>query len=49
MLNQKQLELLNCDKSLSQLRVNEGLNLFVESKTQFLHWEKEFELDQNRL
>ena len=30
MLNQRQLELLPADKSLSKLRVNEGVNLFVE-------------------
>jgi len=30
MLNQKQLEVLQQDKSLTQLRVNEGVNLFVD-------------------
>ena len=30
MLNQRQLEILSQDKSLSQLRVNEGVNLFIE-------------------
>lgn len=51
MLNQRQLEQLAAEKSLIQLRVNEGVNLFVEEnpKDQPSKWEKEFELDQNRL
>jgi len=46
MLNQKQLEVLQQDKSLIQLRVNEGVNLFVDQSDK---WEREFDLDQNRL
>ena len=46
MLNQKQLEVLQQDKSLTQLRVNEGVNLFVDQGDK---WEREFDLDQNRL
>lgn len=49
MLNQKQLEVLSTEKSLSQLRVNEGVNLFVEDFSDVSQWEQEFELDQNRL
>lgn len=49
MLNQRQLELLLPDKSLSKLRVNEGVNLFVEEAVtenqSISQWEKEFELD----
>jgi len=34
---------------LNSLRVNEGVNLFVETSTNHSKWEQEFELDQNRL
>lgn len=51
MLNQRQLEKLSPEKSLIQLRVNEGVNLFVEENPNELvsKWEKEFESDLNRL
>ena len=54
MLNQRQLEQLPTEKSLSQLRVNEGVNLFVEEisdtdTSDTSKWEHEFDLDQNRL
>jgi hypothetical protein len=53
MLNQRQLEVLSASeahgKSLTQLRINEGVNLFVESASTDSKWEHEFELDQNRL
>ena len=49
MLNQRQLEILSPDKSLSQLRVNEGVNLFIEDSSNLqgntLKWEHEFDLD----
>jgi hypothetical protein len=54
MLNQRQLEQLPTEKSLSQLRVNEGVNLFIEEISDTdtsvtSKWEHEFDLDQNRL
>ena len=54
MLNQRQLEQLQTEKSLSQLRVNEGVNLFIEEisdtdTSDTSKWEHEFDLDQNRL
>ena len=55
MLNQRQLEILPAEKSLSKLRVNEGVNLFVEEflvhpDNSFVSkWEQEFEIDQNRI
>jgi len=33
---------------LNVLRVNEGVNLFIETQTDTNKWEQEFELDQNR-
>lgn len=49
MLNQKQLELISgSDRPLNVLRVNEGVNLFIETQTDTNKWEQEFELDQNR-
>ena len=43
MLNQKQLEVLSLEKTLTQLRVNEGINLFVDCNEN--EWEHEFDLD----
>ena len=50
MMQNQAVEILsnNLEKGLNELRVNEGINLYVEEKSDAKLWETEFELETNR-
>jgi hypothetical protein len=50
MMQNQAVEILSTklDKGLNELRVNEGINIFVEEKSEIKQWENEFELETNR-
>ena len=50
MMQNQAVEILSekLEKGLNELRVNEGINLYVENKCDAKKWENEFEMETNR-